>query len=140
MGRHQGTDTRPYCREGCGHQIGSGAVRCASCSETVRQAGLLPSGDLSWRRRGLCWRTSDPRVFPPEGHQYSPEIKKGRARFIATKCRRCPVRRECLLEGRGIGGAFGLLTSGVWGGVDFQRQPKESLRDWQKRVGIKAAA
>ena len=139
MGRTLGTDTRRYCREGCGHQIGSGAVRCASCTETVTQIGLLPSGDLSWRRRGLCWGTSDQRVFPPEGRQYSPEIKKARARFIATKCRHCPVKRECLVEGRGIGRAFGLLTSGVWGGIDFQRIPKEGLRDWQRRVGVKAA-
>ena len=84
-------------------------------------AGLLPTGDESWRLEGLCAET-DPEAFFPE--------KGGSTRDAKRVCAGCPVRMECLEYALGNDERFG-----IWGGLSERERRRVRLQ----RRGILSA-
>jgi WhiB family redox-sensing transcriptional regulator len=70
-------------------------------------------GDIHWRLRAAC-RNSDPELFMPHS-RFSPEYK------VAVQiCQGCEVRSQCLDVAQ-----QSRETTGVWGGVLFQRNGEQ---------------
>ena len=133
-------DGRKYCSQGCSRQVQLAGM-CRSCAAVKRSQErrnpLLRSG---WRKSAACFGTVDPRIFPavpPEGRFSAATIVQDRNSFIREYCRRCPVRKDCRLEGLSMAAEYGVAMYGVWGGTDFTRRTRESKRDWCERVGVK---
>jgi WhiB family redox-sensing transcriptional regulator len=84
-------------------------------------AGLLTTGDESWRLDGLCAET-DPEAFFPE--------KGGSTRDAKRVCASCPVRQECLEYALGNDERFG-----IWGGLSERERRRVRLQ----RRGILSA-
>lgn len=73
--------------------------------------GVILERPNSWKERGLCWDTTDPRFFPDRGDS---------TKDVKIICRRCPVRAEC--EEYAI---VEHMRSGIWGATSERERHKE---------------
>jgi len=85
-----------------------------------------------WMQDALC-TTTDPEVFfpqPPDGIRWETGARERKAAVKrATRvCQACHVKAECLNYGMTLG-----ITTGIWGGVDFDDSRLLRIRLRQQR-------